>query len=146
MQKSRMPVRDDHSDKVILVTGHKDGKIVRWEELVPGKILVKSSSAVVDLAIIKNFSVVATEEGIIELYSIDFKKKFRKLDIKNFAYKLISNSIKNLVVTGSSIYFNTYGGDFIKLKLIATENEESGKSITFRVILTYSRKREEKTS
>lgn len=87
----------------------------------------------------------ATAEGTIELYSLDFQKKFRRLDIRNFAYKLISNSIKNIVVTSSSIYFNTYGGDFIKLKLILGEAQESGASITFRVDQINSRRKDERT-
>jgi hypothetical protein len=133
MRRESAKVKYSDLDTLILITGHKDGKIVRWEGLVPSKILVRSTSAVVDIAVIKDFSVVATAEGIIELYSLDFQKKFRRLDIRNFAYKLISNSIKNIVVTGSSIYFNTYGGDFIKLKLVLGEAQESGASITFRV-------------
>lgn len=133
MRRESANVKYSDLDTLILITGHKDGKIVRWEGLVPSKILVRSTSAVVDIAVIKDFSVVATAEGIIELYSLDFQKKSRRLDIRNFAYKLISNSIKNIVVTGSSIYFNTYGGDFIKLKLVLGEAQESGASITFRV-------------
>ena len=145
MRRESAKVEYTDLDTLILITGHKDGKIVRWEGLVPSKILVRSTSAVVDIAVIKDFSVVATAEGIIELYSLDFQKKFRRLDIRNFAYKLISNSIKNIVVTGSSIYFNTYGGDFIKLKLVLGEAQESGASITFRVGQNNSRRKDERT-
>ena len=85
-------------------------------------------------------------EGIIEIRKMDFTTKYRKLDIRNFAYKLMSNSIKNLVITTSSIYFNTYGGDFIKLKLVITENDSKDYSITLRVVRRYFRKRGERIS
>lgn len=90
----------------------------------------------VDLAIIKNFVAVASAEGVIELFTLSFQQKLRRLDIRSFAYKLCSNNIKNLVVTHNSLYFNTYGGDFIKLKLLVTQSaEDANLSVTFRVVL-----------
>ena len=85
-------------------------------------------------------------EGIIEMRKMDFLTKYRKLDIRNFSYKLMSNIIKNLVINTSSIYFNTYGGDFIKLKLVITKNESKDDSITLRVVTRYFRKRGERIS
>lgn len=132
------------ADKLILITGHQDGKIVQWDDLVPQKVLAKCTSAVIDLAILKNFVAVASADGVIELFSLSFQKKLRRLDLKSFSYKLISNSIKNLVVTHNSLYFNTYGGDFIKLKLTLTQSEDSELVVTFRVVLCLLGQKEEK--
>lgn len=112
---------------------------------MPVKVLSRSTSAIVDLAIIKNFVAVASAEGVIELFTLSFQQKLRRLDIRSFAYKLSSNSIKNLVVTHNSLYFNTYGGDFIKLKLIVTQSEDSKMAVTFRVGLGHNRTSEERT-
>lgn len=129
---------------VVLLTGHVDGKVVRWDNLKPVKELAHYDAAVVEITFLKHFIVVATENGIIDLRSTDFSTKLRRLDIRRFAYKLMSNSIKNLVITHSSVYFNTYGGDFIKLKLIVNP-AESGKdvSITLRVACSNTGKKEE---
>jgi hypothetical protein len=145
MVTSRRTVGCIDPDKLILITGHQDGKIVQWEDLVPVKVLSRSTSAIVDLAIIKNFVAVASAEGVIELFTLSFQQKLRRLDIRSFAYKLSSNSIKNLVVTHNSLYFNTYGGDFIKLKLIVTQSEDSKMTVTFRVGLAHNRTSEERT-
>lgn len=126
--------KDDQVQTVVLLTGHIDGKVVRWDNLRPVRELANYSSAIVEITFIKNIIIVATEEGIIELRSMDFSVKHRKLDIKNFAYKLMSNHIKNLVITSNSIYFNTYGGDFIKLKLIIAPTDSKDLSITLRVV------------
>jgi hypothetical protein len=133
--------KDDQVQTVVLITGHIDGKVVRWDNLRPIRELANFGSAVVEITFIKNIIIVATEEGIIELRSMDFSVKHRKLDIKNFAYKLMSNSIKNLVITSSSIYFNTYGGDFIKLKLLISPNDSKDISITLRVKLFHPGKK-----
>jgi WD40 repeat protein len=129
---------------VVLLTGHIDGKVVKWDNLRPIKELTQYNSPIVEITLIKDIIIVATEDGILELRSIDFQQVYRKLDIKNFAYKLMSNSIKNLVITHSSIYFNTYGGDFIKLKLLVNETEGKGVSVTLRVKFANKGKKKEK--
>lgn len=121
-------------DKLVLITGHQDGKIVKWENLVPVKILIRYTSAIVDMVIYKNVIVIGTAAGLIEIYSLDFQKKYKQLSFRELnAYKLMSFSIKNLVVANTAIYFNTYGGDFIKLKLTISEDSQTGITITFRV-------------
>lgn len=136
--------KDEQPQKVVLLTGHVDGKVVQWDNLRPVRELANFGSAIVEITFTKDIIIVATEEGIIELRSLDFGKRHRKLDIKNFAYKLMSNSIKNLVITHSSIYFNTYGGDFIKLKLLFGASDDQALTITLRVGDFQSGKAEEK--
>ena len=72
---------------------------------------------------------IATAEGIIEFWTVGFTSCIKKVDTRSFAFKLMSYSLKNLVATTSSLYFNTYGGDFIKLKLMVIPGK--GKDISF---------------
>lgn len=132
--------RDENSAVVVLLTGHVDGKIVRWDNLRPVKELVNYNSAVIEITFFKEFVIVATEDGVIEMRSKDFAVKHKRLDIKNFSYKLMSNSIKNLVITHNSIYFNTYGGDFIKLKIMISSSDKQDLSITIKVLSSNSGK------
>jgi WD40 repeat protein len=125
--------KDERPQTVVLLTGHVDGKVVRWDNLRPVRELAHFGSAVVEITFIKDILIVATEDGVIELRSADCATKHRKVDIKNFAYKLISNSLKNLVITHNAVYFNTYGGDFIKLKLVIAPSESKEVNITLRV-------------
>lgn len=117
-----------------VLTGHVDGKVVLWDNLVPSKVVIKCESGVVDICILKSSIVIATSDGIIEFWSLGFKTQIKQIDIKLFSFKLMSHSIKNLVMTNKNLYFNTYGGDFIKLKLNFVRDKNTGKenTLTFR--------------
>lgn len=102
---------------LVAVTGHYDGKVVIWENLIPKSVLVKAKSSIVEIAMLKSCFAIATADGIIEFWTLGFERISKQIDIKTFSFKLMSNNIKNLVVTSNSLYFNTYGGDFINLAL-----------------------------
>lgn len=115
---------------LVVVTGHVDGRVVLWDKLTPRSQVVccrsdvQEECTIVDMCIIRQGIVVASINGMIEVVSFDLKRSLRKIDTRTFSFKLMSYTIKNLVATSStSLYFNTNGGDFIKIKFTLQEDE-----------------------
>lgn len=108
---------------LFVVTGHVDGKVVLWQDLKLTSVLATYQGEVIDICLIRTFVAVATSEGVIELWTMAFDKCIKQIDLRKLSFKLHSNHIKNLVVTPTSFYFNTYGGDFIKVKLAFSQDK-----------------------
>ena len=118
---------------LLVVTGHVDGKVVLWQDLKLSAVLATYQGEIVDMCLIRTFVAVATSQGVIELWTLAFDKCIRKIDLRALSFKLLSNyNVKNLVVTPNSFYFNTYGGDFIKVKLQIKQDRIQGLTMTVK--------------
>lgn len=126
-------IKPNELGTLVVLTGHVDGKLVRWENMVPVKVATKCSSSVVEMSMIKSNIVVATLKGTIEIWNYNFSKMLKRIDITTFSFKLMNYYIKNIVVTPHSIYFNTYGGDFIKTKYMITTDKSGEMQLNYRV-------------
>ena len=145
MPASKRPAEKDVQDSdsyaeeqetvLTVYTGHVDGQIVEWINLIPNRTVSYCQTSVVEMAVMRTCLAVATSEGVIEFWTKNFERSIKKVDVRSFAFKLICNNIKNLVVTSSSLYFVTYGGDFVKLKLLAGHEKGKDTSFTYRVRL-----------
>lgn len=132
MKKKTMAVDYPHSVMLLVVTGHVDGKVVLWQDLKLSAVLATYQGEIVDMCLIRTFIAVATSQGVIELWNLAFDKCIRKIDLRALSFKLLSNNVKNLVVTPNSFYFNTYGGDFIKVKLQIKQDRSQGLTMTVK--------------
>jgi hypothetical protein len=117
---------------LLVVTGHVDGKVVLWQDLKLSSVLATYQGEIIDICLIRAFVAVATSEGVIELWTLAFDKCIRKIDLRALSFKLLSNHVKNLVVTPNSFYFNTYGGDFIKVKLQIVHEKIGGLTMSVK--------------
>lgn len=117
---------------LLVVTGHVDGKVVLWQDLKLSAVLATYQGEIVDMCLIRTFVAVATSQGVIELWTLAFDKCIRKIDLRALSFKVSSNYVKNLVVTPNSFYFNTYGGDFIKVKLQIKQDRMQGLTMTVK--------------
>jgi WD40 repeat protein len=117
---------------MVLLTGHKDGKLVLWSSLMPVKVLKEYRSEIVEIVLVKEAIVVGTEDGTLHFWLYSLDKCIKSIDIKSLPYQLLSSSLKNIVMAGSSIYVNTYGGDFLRIKIKVTEETPGDFKLKFK--------------
>jgi len=123
---------DDYADKdddlpLFVYTGHKDGKVVLWENLMLVKeILPRDASCpIVEICLLSKSILTANQLGVIEIWSLGLETHLKSIDTKNFNLKLMSNNIKNIVrISQTWFYLNTYGGDFLKIKLDSSNEKQ----------------------
>ena len=113
---------DDEEEGPLLFvyTGHRDGKVVLWEQLDLVRELPRQAEAcpVVEICLLGQSVLIANQQGVIDVWSLGLELHLKRVDTKSFNSKLMSNNIKNIVrISANRFYFNTYGGDFLKMKL-----------------------------
>ena len=131
-KSKRIQVFQGNVDALVLLTGHKDGKLVLWNSLMPIKVLKEYKSEIVEIVLTKDTIVVGTEDGNLYFWLYTLDRCIKSIDIKSLPYQLLSTSLKNIVMAGSSIYVNTYGGDFLRIKLRVTEDSPGDFKLKFK--------------
>lgn len=114
-------ISDEESRNLMLLTGHKDGKVLVWDyiedEFSCVKVLSDYKHEIIEIIYLKNEIGIATEDSFIHLWDLSLKEPLKYIDLSNMPLKLYSLKLKNIVSAEDKIFFNTYEGDMIKLDL-----------------------------
>ena len=111
---------DETSEIMLLLTGHKDGKVLVWdyeEDFTYSRVLADYKHEIIEIIHLKSGVGIATEDSFIHLWDLFLKSPLKYIDLSNMPLKLYSLKLKNIVPAGNKIFFNTYEGDMIQLDL-----------------------------
>lgn len=112
---------DMQSKSLVLLTGHKNGKVLIWNfedgEFLYNRVLSDYKHEIVEIVQLDSGIGIATEDSFIHLWDLSLKSSLKYIDLSNMPLKLYSLKLKNLVPADDKIFFNTYEGDMIKLDL-----------------------------
>jgi WD40 repeat protein len=114
-----MVVNDEK--QLILITGHKDGKVLLWEfdgeEFKAPRTIVDYKHEIIEIIYLESGLGITTDDSLIHIWDLGLKNSLKDIDLSNMPFKLYSLRLKNIVSAKDKIFFNTYDGDMIMLNL-----------------------------
>ena len=129
-QEIQEPLKKDETfseqrtkNKLCALTGHVDGKLVLWVNMIPKKKIYEFGAQVVDITLLVPYIVLATDDFRVHISGVKLDGIKRTINLERHNFKFHSHRIKNLVKMESDIMLNTYKGDFIKIKIFEQTNK-----------------------
>lgn len=92
---------DEEQKTLVLLTGHRDGKVLVWNMQQDGiafeKVLSDYKHEIIEIVQLESGIGIATEDSFIHLWDLDLKNALKYIDLSNMPLKLYSLKLKNLV-------------------------------------------------
>lgn len=107
--------------QLVLITGHRDGKVLLWtndnQEFVNPKQVCAYKHEIIEIIHLESGIGITTDDSLIHIWDFSMKVLQKDIDLSNMPFKLYSLKLKNIVGAKDKVFFNTYDGDMIMLNL-----------------------------
>ena len=116
----------DHSLKHLLLTGHKDGKILIWRLQSYIGVLDDCQVDVTAMSLCQEGVAFATITGLVYFWDSYLLKCHRRIDINQLPFKILSNFIVSMDFNQRRLLILTMNGDVVELQLGAGGGSSDG--------------------